>query len=865
MNTAAQVLKTSLTELGYRNGDVHSGFRFAAVDQALRPVRQVDVAAFVEGPASYRTAALGIVRVQASETALEVAEGARSLGAPFLVVINGDEASMWTYTTNGASKLDSAPASQWHALLADRGRFGPGPIRQLKALQVREAVGATASLFDPRTLYGIQAHTQQALDDMLAEFLAYFDATKISAGQLSMDVHYEVLFPLVFRLLAGKILIDRDDARIANVAVDDPLRVVAAVETLYSLASQQLRWTARRVAQLHAAWRALRDGLYVRNVAADDLAFVYETTLVTPETRKRFGTHSTPQSVADYVIRSLQLHEGAGASQLRVYEPFAGSCVFLTAALRRFKEILPQSWSVRKMHEHLVGHFAASEIDPFACEIARLALILADYPNHNGWRITREDLFHAGVLAERISQCDVLLSNPPFEDFEEVVDGLSVHKPVALLDAIVMTPPAFVGLVLPSGFSTHKVYREHLRRLCELYADVEVLTLPEGVFRHASIGAEVLVAQSRREYVASAAPVVRKATDRKPATPETPLQTTVLETTIRKSAVWRSDWSRFEHSLKTSTNDVARVDPITSPGLVGLRPLRDLWNYLSDSPTLGGVATLHRGLEWQIEQSAASRIVPVAGFRPGLHRSGDTLAQFEVTRYVYLDTRPSKLRGGAMKYPWHEPKLILNAIRATRGPWRLEASVDTQGLLVSQQFYGIWLKHADAISANAPALSLVGLCAVLNSPIANAFSFVHDEHKHLRLETLRHLPLPRSRLAHEIDALVADYVFSVDEKDDGPLFMAKPLSPADLLLEIDALVLRAYDLPPKIERALLRFMNEGRRPSRAAFPGYPGTAEGEAAIGLHKRLGMRGSQIRIAWRRLLEPLPEAVADALNLA
>lgn len=77
----------------------------------------------------------------------------------------------------------------------------------------------------------------------------------------------------------------------------------------------------------------LREGLYVRNVAADDLAFVYENTLITPETRKAFGTHSTPYSAADYVIRSLHLPDGNAACRLRVYEPFAGACVFLTAAL----------------------------------------------------------------------------------------------------------------------------------------------------------------------------------------------------------------------------------------------------------------------------------------------------------------------------------------------------------------------------------------------------------------------------------------------------------------------------------------------------------------------------------------------------
>jgi len=840
VNYNAQVLRSFLTRLGYRAADVYQEFRFAAVDQPSRPVRQVDAAAFLDGPASYRTAALGVVRTDANETVQQTVEATRSLGAPFLVVIEDDEASMWTYTASGVTQLDSTSASQWQTLLADHKKFGPGPIRLLKALQVREDVPTTGLLFDPRTLYGIQASTQLALDELLTQFLSHFDGARTTAGQLSLQTHYEVLFPLVFRLLAGKILIDREDNRISSIDPDDPRQVVATVETLYSLSPQRLQWTKARVTQLASAWLALREGLYVRNVAADDLAFVYENTLITPETRKAFGTHSTPYSAADYVIRSLRLPEGNAAAQLRVYEPFAGACVFLTAALRRFKELFPQSWTVDKVHEHLVSHFVASEIDPFACEIARLALILADYPNHNGWRITRENLFESNHLADRVSQCDVLLCNPPFEDLDEPIEGLSIHKPVVLLNTVIKTPPAFVGVVMPSGFSTHKVYREHIRHICEIYADVEVMLLPEGVFRHASIGAEVLIAQSRR----GDSIIGEGSSD---------------ESTIRKSIVRRTDWSRFTQTLKTSSSDVTQVNPRTSPGLVALRPLRRIWDYLAESPVLGSVAELHRGLEWQEDQSGASRSKPAQGFQRGLHRSGESLAQFEVKRTVFLDTRTSNLRGGAINYPWSSPKLIANAIRTSRGPWRLAAAVDMDGLLVSQQFYGIWLRESQELQLN-----LVELCAILNSPLANAFSFAHDEQKHLRKETLKRLPLPLIRISREIESLVDEYMAACDG-DDGPLFSSRSKSAEDLLLEIDALVLKAYDLPPKLERELLRFMNEGQRPSRGAFGKYPGTGRDNAAIPLYKWLAMCSTDIRASWRTLTEPLPKGVADVFDLA
>lgn len=840
MSYNAQVVRTSLTRLGYRAADVYRGFRFAAVDLPARPVREVDAAAFLDGPASYRTAALGLVRAVANETARDTVEATRSLGAPYLVVIEGEEASMWTYTASGVTQLDSTLASQWQTLLTDRAKFGPGPIRQLKALQIREGTPTTGLLFDPRTLYTIQANTQAALDDMLTRFLAHFDGERVGTGQLSLQVHYEVLFPLVFRLLAGKILIDRADSQMAPFDVDDPRKVIATVESLYSLPAQRLQWTRTRVDQLASAWLTLREGLYVRNIAADDLAFVYENTLITPETRKAFGTHRTPHSAADYVIRSLRLPDSNAAGRLRVYEPFAGACVFLTAALRRFKELFPQSWSVAKVHEQLVNHFVASEIDPFACEIARLALILADYPNHNGWRITREDLFESGRLAERVSQCDVLLCNPPFEDFDAARSELSIHKPVVLLDAIVKTPPAFVGVVMPSGFSSHKVYREHIRRICEIYGDVEILQLPEGVFRYASIGAEILIAQCRRNE-------------------ETPRVDACPETILRKSVVLRADWKRFTQTLQTSEKVMAVGNPRTSPGLMALRPLQSVWNYLAESPVLGSVAELHRGLEWTMDQSEASRDKATQGFRAGLHRVSDCLSQFEVKQTVYLDARAIHLRGGAIKYAWSSPKIICNASRTSRGPWRLAASIDSKGLIASQQFFGIWI-----LETVESAFSLVELCATLNSPLANAFSYVHDQERRFRVEVMQKIPLPQIRISRELESLVTEFGTAC-EGDDGPLFFSRPKSAQDILMEIDALVLKAYDLPPRLERELLRFMGEGPRPSRAAFGGYPGTGSKDAAISLHKRLAMSTADRQAAWRTLMEPMPKRVAAMFDLA
>src|SRR5262249_122781 len=149
--------------------------------------------------------------------------------------------------------------------------------------------------------------------------------------------------------------------------------------------------TALQSTIFESAWERLRDGINFRNISADDLAFVYENTLITTETRKSFGTHGTPRTVAEYVVSKLRL-DCLEVDNLNIYEPFAGAGIFMVAALRQLRESLPRDWSDAQRHRYLVRHIRGDENDPFAKEVAVLSLILADYPNANGWQVEQVDL-----------------------------------------------------------------------------------------------------------------------------------------------------------------------------------------------------------------------------------------------------------------------------------------------------------------------------------------------------------------------------------------------------------------------------------------------------------------------------------------
>src|SRR5690606_26496182 len=128
---------------------------------------------------------------------------------------------------------------------------------------------------------------------------------------------------------------------------------------------------------LDKAWAALRDDVSFANVSADDLAFVYENTLVSPETRKELGTHSTPRAVAEFLVSRLDLGR-YGENVPRIYEPFCGAGVLLVAALSTVRRNLPRDWTEAQRHAYLVQRLRGRDVDAFACEVASLSLILAD-------------------------------------------------------------------------------------------------------------------------------------------------------------------------------------------------------------------------------------------------------------------------------------------------------------------------------------------------------------------------------------------------------------------------------------------------------------------------------------------------------
>jgi hypothetical protein len=648
--------------------------------------------------------------------------------------------------------------------------WSPASIHRAKSIG-RFNTAYQLDFVDVGLMPAIEGQIHEKLDRLLNETLA---ATR-EAGVHDDD---KALFQGVFRLVAAKILIDREHRASAAWNANDVQSVLAGIGNFYGLTDSSSTFAVG--SKLSTAWDILRSGLNVSNISADDLAFVYENTLVTPATRRIYGTHSTPRHVAEYIVGRLDLWRDT-ADPPKIYEPFAGAGVFLVSALRHLREGLPHDWTDRQRHDLLVKKIKGSEIDAFACEVAMLSLILADYPNKNGWKIENTDLFEDNVLATRLAKAEVVLCNPPFEIFNAEertrypqAASISGARAEIVLGLTLQAAPKALGFVLPRAFLMDMAYRGQRRDIERLYREVELVSLPDGVFRVSQVESALLIARDLRR-------------------PEQPQ-------IVRSSEVDDSDRRSFiSTGAPSRTREEVRNAADIDDGSLWIPPLGPLWRRLAAMPRIGNFVEGHWGLRWHDGGQRRA-----GGEQPGPHRTLGLLhandhRQFVHGRATWLDTNPEHLYGGGT-LPWSSAKILCNAARLSRGYWRLAAVVDRRGLIASQQFVGLWPK--------TPAFDLDALAAVLNGPIANAYMADHSTEKRFRIRALLNVPLPAA-LPPELGDLAREYAALVNER---ALFTGDERL-SSLLDQIDAAVLEAYDLSPRMTRALLSSFTGARRPT----------------------------------------------------
>lgn len=812
--SAILAIESEFLKLGYQAEALFRDYSFADVLVASGEERQVDLAVFTQVPESYRSAAFGVVTGENTE---QTVSSRRALGAPILLSIDGQQVGVWKVAADKPSRLlETVSLDDLSALFSRYGeRWNPQSIHRAKAFGSSRAA-YQIDFVDLGLMTAIEHEIEEKLDVLLRKIVTELLAVVQSGFEDSV-------FRITFRLLAAKILLDRKHSAATgwmDASVTDVLKDIERYYSLHHL--PQITRIPMPQTSLEKAWRSLCAAISFRNISADSLAFIYENTLVTTDTRKRFGTHSTPRALAEYVLSQLNI-EKFDPAELTVTEPFAGAGIFLVAALRQMRDLLPEHWTAEQRHEFLVPKIKGAEIDTFACEVATLSLILADYPNANGWAIKERDLFDVKSFEEVTDGASIILCNPPWEEFSQEerstypdITSISVSKPMAVLEKILDVNPLGFGFVLPHGFLRQKQYTSLRQAVADQYSTIKLTSLPDRIFQQAGFETAVLVA-----------------TDRKQNRGEGAVDISCFE-------VFDSDRLAFLESGATSTE--RRSSKSVAKGELWIGELDLLWESLQEHKQLGEIAEIYRGLKWFSQKDGYSD-TQQPDFKKGVFQSGRSLRQFSVQKLAYVNTDPTKLYSPTpVSRDWHLPKLLVNTARLSRGKWRLAAYFDNAGLVPSQAFFGVWVKDDQ--------YPLEAIEAILNGPVGNAFVAEKMTNQHVTNDLLKKLPLPKPDRLQEVVQSVRRYKAHLQQSSKNTLALHEEWNSSlqRLLIAVDAAVLKAYDLPPYIERQLLEYFRGENRAKILCHEFSEWIPEDFTAnIPLHDYIGSLVEKNRGAW------------------
>ena len=770
-----------LEQLGYRGPRLERNYSFPDWFSGQK-IRTLLAAAFAQTPVSYETACIGVAEGNGLRE-LPLVNSLRAFGAPLVLEIEGDEIREWAVSRieDKHILLGRHPASQLHAVIAERAKeWTPESLLRAKnigSFKWNEQLGLFSGLIPE-----LEDRIQATLDPLLRETLSRTRAAYFGSANKAPDARD--LFQLVFWVLTAKVFRDRGLNGFAALN-EDPEEILAAVAKHYNTEPPRLlNREARQTAAVNV-WRELD----FRNLSVEVLAHIWSKTLVDRETRKRLGIHRTPRAIVRYIVERIPFPE-VGDEDRIVFEPCSGSAAFLIGAVNYLRPNLVLA-APQERHDYFVKHLAGMEYDPFGVEISTLALTLADFPNPNGWNIQRGDVFAPHAMTDLLRKSGAVLCNPPFERLNEKdrsrYGATNIRKPAELLQRVLadLNPSGVLGFVLPYIAVDGKAYADTRKLLADRFASLELTVLPERSFEDSETDVAILIAKD-------------------------PIPHAATRVTFRRVNDSEEAWATFRRDQSVSTSYEEQFSADTARKGLILGDLPEVWSYLSGHRRLGELAEIHRGVEWRsrITPQLHVRNDPADGYMLGVPPRSKFNA-FQVPSMKYLNVDPQEQRRNSWQYDWSKRKAILPKTRVSRGPWRMVSFADRAGVVCHHTFYGVWSKSEQ--------YDEVILAALLNSPVANAFVATREGNRDITAEVLKLIPVPTfSRAArNQIHDLVGRYEDSI-----GQLAFDSPEDPEWLLKNIDAAVVGAYRMPPRLERTVLDYFNDNDRKVGHQFHNY---------------------------------------------
>lgn len=783
-------VKKAFHDIGYHDEWMRERYRFADLYAFNTTEQEIALGVFGQEPLDYRSACFGLEFKSADEAPEIVLNRMRALGAPQLFYVDNDTAQRWKIHSDHVSMAEVVPTHNLDKFIKDhRQSWNPQAVLRAKSGFVSPGP-QQIDFIDMGLLPALEHEASYKIDLLVQEVCSLTEGFHVERG-LELDAGN--MFSLLFQLLVGKLLQDRGIATTPLIDFSNVEIVLNAVRNHYPSEDQAaLKNKGLPKAMLQRIADKVAASFSFANLSAETLTYVYENTFVSASSRKNLGIHSTPSYLADYILSQLPL-EDMPRDKWNVWDPTCGHGIFLIAAMRRMRTLLPDNWSGNDRHKFFSKRLHGVDIEKFSIEVAKLCLMLADFPEANGWDLLNRNVFEGHLIEERAKGASIVVGNPPFETLAG--QKPLIRKPAALLSRMLPLMPqdGMLGMVLPRAFLDGAEYRKEREVLLRQFDLINVTALPDRIFAHSEVETSIVIARKKKEQASYF--LYREVNDNDR-----------LEFKSSFNATW-------EERIPNSYFEGAGHNKMAVPRL------RQVWEALAHRPTLSAIASIRTGIRYKARSHYPDLKTHFSEAgeqrRLGLHMVDDAFMQYQAIGQKYFSMDPELQQNGAYQYDWNANKVIVPASRTARGPWRYAAALDQNGLCVSRRFYAVWPKEVNA----QPNISASVLAAILNAPVAMAYIYTHTSQKDIPTQAYETIPLPR---LHDLESAQGQ----LTELVDIYLNLSRIPSQNDealrtSLLNIDAEVLRLYDLPPKLERQLLDlFWGDTRRRVPCVFKGY---------------------------------------------
>ncbi|RJQ22632.1 MAG: hypothetical protein C4560_02270 [Nitrospiraceae bacterium] len=774
-------IEGAFIDIGYKRHLIRKDYQYADLFSnggSGVPLRTVGRAVFGQEPIDYRSACFGIQLAESGRPSDLVVKELRAFGAPMIFIINNGVTERWTVTEKEPLLQDKYKTATLHnVIIKNKSTWKPQAIIRAKT-GFAKPDPVQLDFVDIGLLPALEHEAAKKIDSLFGVLL-YHAEEEFKKRNLTFDA--SIIFRVVFSLLAAKLLKDRNILGSGAIDFSNPQSALEAVRNHYG---PSLLATVSKlpIPTLNSISQEIGKSFSLRNISVDTLTYIYENTFVSRKSRKELGIHSTPAYVADYLLSQVPL-EDLPRTQWQTLDPMCGHGILLIAAMRRMRDLLPQSFGGRQRHEFFMKNLRGIEIEPFSIEVARMCLMLADFPESNGWSITQDDAFADKVIENASKKSMILIANPPFEKIK--INDKAVPKPLEFLRRSLPNLPegALIGLVLPRSFLDSTAYKEERKFLLNNFEINAITTLPDKIFLYSEAETAIVSARKREPQKSRNFPYTEVRSEHR-------------EAFKTKSAfTWRD---KAPQSYFYGTKENRLIVPF----------LKEVWDRIGSYPILREVALIKTGIRYKsnVPENLLVQDSEFPDSRRGILNVTPGFYQYIAIDTVYMSTKKEHMQSTAIKCPWDISKVILPAARMSRGRWRFAGAIDTQKRVFSRRFYGAWPKSS---------ISVYTLAAILNSPVAQAFIYCNVSEKDILIKTYEDIPVPKIEDLQKNEAIIANRVrrYLAELK-------SAPRQAYKTLLEIDAEILKLYHLPPKLERQLLDIFWGQMRRVPFEFKGY---------------------------------------------